>query len=135
MLSNTFDPFYIIGARLSWNIWDWNQTKNSKQILGLQNDILNTQREAFEQNLSIQLETYRSDIRKYDQMLKQDNDIIILRLNITKSAESQLDNGVITTSDYLGYVNDETRSKINKELHMIALIKAKIGYLTAQGKF
>ncbi len=135
MLSNKFDPFYIVGARLSWNIWDWNQTSNSKQLLGIQHDIINTQKEAFEQNLSVQLEAYRSDIMKYEQMIKQDNDIIQLRGKIMKSAGSQLDNGVITAADYIGYLHDETRSRIDRELHRISLVKAKVNYLTAQGKF
>ena len=33
MLSNDFQTFYIVGAKLSWNLWNWNQTKNDKKIL------------------------------------------------------------------------------------------------------
>jgi outer membrane protein TolC len=135
MLSNSFDPFYIIGAKLSWNVWDWSQTRHEKQLLGIQHDIIGTQKETFEMNLNVTLETYRGDIRKYEELLKQDDAIINLRANITKKASSQLNNGVITSADFLTYFNGELQAKLNKEIHKVNLIKARIDYLSAQGMF
>ncbi|MCX6234732.1 MAG: TolC family protein [Bacteroidetes bacterium] len=135
MLSNTFDPFYIFGVRLSWNVWDWNQTRNERQILGIQHDIIDTQKETFEKNLSVALERCRGNILKYEELIKQDDTIIKLRSNISQAGSSQLDNGVITAADYLTYLNAESQARLNKEVHKIFLIKARINYLSSQGKF
>ena len=34
MLKNTFDPYYLVGVGVSWNILDWNQTGRNRKILG-----------------------------------------------------------------------------------------------------
>jgi outer membrane protein TolC len=135
MLSNTFDPFYTFGIRLSWNMWDWNQNRNERQILGIQQDIISTQKETFEKNLNVTLERHRSNILKYEELIKQDDEIIRLRSQICQAGSSQLDNGVITASDYLTYLTAESQARLNKEVHKIFLIKSRINYLSSQGKF
>ncbi len=43
MLLNEFDDFYIIGAKLSWNFYNWNKTRNEKSILDLQKEYRDSQ--------------------------------------------------------------------------------------------
>ncbi len=37
---NEFAPYYIVGASIKWNIFDWNKAKNEKQIISFQENIL-----------------------------------------------------------------------------------------------
>ncbi len=134
MLSNDFSPWWLFGARLTWNIWNWNQNKNEKKIYDIQNDILGTQKETFEKNLRIEAESGLTEIEKLGELLQKDEEIIELRTKITHSASSQLDNGVITSSDYIARLNEETLAKLTFELHRIQLVKAKIAYLFTLGK-
>jgi outer membrane protein TolC len=135
MLSNNFDSFYMIGAKVSWTIWDWNQNKNEKQLLDLQSQTLTTQKDLFNQGIKIMLEKNISDIQKYQDLLTKDKEIIALRTKITASAESQLENGAITATEYLTELNEESQAKINLETHKIELVKAQIDYLTTKGKY
>jgi outer membrane protein TolC len=134
MLSNDFTPWWIIGAKLTWNIWNWNLSKNEKKIYEIQDDIIGTQKETFEKNLKIQADNGLSEIEKLSILLQKDEEIIALRIRITHSASSQLDNGVITSSDYIARLNEETMAKLALELHRIQLVKAKISYLFTLGK-
>jgi outer membrane protein TolC len=134
MLSNDFTPWWLFGARLTWNIWNWNQNKNEKKIYDIQNDIIGTQKETFEKNLRIEAENGLAEIEKLAELLLKDEEIIELRTKITHSASSQLDNGVITSSDYIARLNEETMAKLTLELHRIQLVKAKIAYLFTLGK-
>lgn len=134
MLSNDFTPWWLFGARLTWNIWNWNQSKNEKKIYDIQNDIIGTQKETFEKNLRIEAESGLTEIEKLGELLQKDEEIIELRTKITHSASSQLDNGVITSSDYIARLNEETLAKLTLELHRIQLVKAKIAYLFTLGK-
>jgi len=134
MLSNDFTPWWYIGAKLTWNIWNWNLSKNEKKIYDIQNDIIGTQKETFEKNLKIEASSDLAEIEKLGELLQKDEEIIALRTRITHTASSQLDNGVITSSDYIARLNEETLAKLALELHRIQLVKAKIAYLFTLGK-
>ncbi|MGA2823474.1 MAG: TolC family protein [Bacteroidales bacterium] len=134
MLSNDFTPWWLIGAKLTWNIWNWNLSKNEKKIYDIQNDIIGTQKETFEKNVKIEATSNLAEIEKLSELLQKDEEIITLRTRITHTASSQLDNGVITSSDYIARLNEETLAKLALELHRIQLVKAKIAYLFTLGK-
>ena len=135
MLSNSFNPYYLIGAKITWNLWDWNQTKNEKQLIDIQSQTLNTQKDLFNQEIKLLLEKNISDIQKYQDLLEKDKEIIALRKNITSSSESQMVNGAITATEYLTEKNEELQAKLNLETHKIELVKAQIDYLTTKGKY
>jgi outer membrane protein TolC len=134
MLDDTFMPWWLFGAKLTWNPWNWNQNKNEKQILTIQNDLLRTQQETFDKNLKISSEKDLGEVLKFTELISKDNQAIALREKITKTASSQLDNGVITSSDYLARLNEETQARMNFEMHKVQLIKAKLSYLYTLGK-
>ena len=134
MLDDEFKPWWVVGAKLTWNPWNWNQNKNEKQILAIQNDLLKTQQETFEKNLRISSQKDIGDVLKLTELLSQDDQIIALRAKITRAASSQLDNGVITASDYISRLNEETLSQLNREIHKIQLVKAQLSYLFTLGK-
>ncbi len=134
MLSNDFTPWWIVGAKLTWNIWNWNLSKNEKKIYEIQSDIIGTQKETFEKNLRIEAERGLAEIEKLGELLEKDEEIVALRTRITSAASSQLNNGVITSSDYISRLNEEKQSKLALELRRIQLVKAKISYLFTLGK-
>ena len=35
-----FDTYYIVGAGIKWNIFDWNKVKNEKQVITIQQGII-----------------------------------------------------------------------------------------------
>ncbi len=134
MLDDNFMPWWLFGVKLTWTPWNWNQNKNEKQILTIQNDLLRSQQETFDKNLKISAQKDLSEVLKFTELLAQDAQIIALRKKITKTASSQLDNGVITSSDYISRLNEETQAQLNLEIHNIQLIKAKLSYLYTLGK-
>lgn len=133
VLLNEFDTFYLFGAKLTWNLWNWNQTRNDRNVLDLQAGITLTQKETFDKNVAVTAQQYMADINKYEQLIIADFQIIALRNSITKSASSQLDNGVITSSDYLMELNSEIQAKLNLAVHQVQLKQARINYLAATG--
>ena len=134
MLDDNFKPWWLFGAKLTWNPWNWNGNKNEKKILSLQSEILKSQQETFDKNLKISSQKELSEMNKVMELLGQDQQIIDIRIRITKTASSQLDNGVITSSDYIARLNEETLARLNLEIHKIQLIKAKLSYLYTLGK-
>ncbi|HNY02598.1 MAG TPA: TolC family protein, partial [Bacteroidales bacterium] len=134
MLDDSFTPWWMVGAKVTWSPWNWNQNKNEKKILAVQEDIIRNQQEIFEKNQRISAEKELGEMRKCAGLLAQDREIITLREKITKASSSQLDNGVITSSDYIARLSEETQARLNLEIHKIQLVKAKMSYLFTLGK-
>jgi outer membrane protein TolC len=128
-----FRGYYIVGAGLQWKIWDWSKTNREKQVLAVQQDLVRTQREAFDKNLDIRLEELRSGILKYEEAVKRDKEILELRIEISRTAASKLENAVITTTEYLTELNAEIEARIMLYIHRIQLEQSRINYLTNKG--
>ncbi len=133
MLSNEFETFYIIGLRLGWTITDWNQTKRNKQIVGLQKQIIDSRREAFEKSQRISMNNKLYEVAQLQEIIKEDKRIIELYEKLLLITSSQLDQGVIRPADYLNEFNALLEAKIKSEIHEKQLIKAQINFIIEAG--
>jgi len=129
-----FDTYYVLGASIKWNIFDWNETKNEKQIISFQKGILENRKTDLTDNLNRMLQAKSAEIVNLENMLGSDTVLIYLRKRITSSADSQYKNGNITATELLNEMNSERQALINYELHKITLAMAKIEYLNISGK-
>jgi outer membrane protein TolC len=134
LLLNDFDTYYIIGAKLSWRPWDWKKSENQNKILDIQSDIIDTQKETFDKNFRISLETAMAEIGKFKLLIQKDHEIIELRKQISKTASARFDNGVISSTDLVTELNAETQARLNLQTHILQLIQAKINVLAIIGQ-
>jgi outer membrane protein TolC len=134
MLLNEFQDYYIVGAKLSWNFYNWNKTRNEKTILDIQKNIIASSRESFDQNLSVDLERRMAEIMKIETLLPKDEEIAGIRAGIVQTYSSQLQNGVITATEYITELHAETEARLNLKIHEIQLVRAKYEYLATAGK-
>lgn len=133
MLNNKWDSYYLIGANLKWNLWDWQTNSRNKQIITIQKKLIDSRKEEFTKNVSIELDNKLAEIKKYELLLQKDEDLVKIRENISKNALSQYQNGVITATDYLSLLNAENNAKINYAVHTIQFEQSKITYLLTKG--
>jgi outer membrane protein TolC len=134
MLNDNFDDYYIVGVRMNWNFWNWNKTHNEKSILDINHEIISSKRDAFDRNLSIKLENNLAEIKKYENMLQKDQEILDLRSKVVKQYASRLNNGVITATEYLTELNAESEARLNINIHKINLVQAKYQYMATIGR-
>lgn len=133
MLDNTFEPFYIVGIKLNWNVFDWNVNKKKRESLIINKDIVNNETEIFQLNTNIELNQYQTEIDKISENIIIDSDIIQLRKEVLLSTESQLKNGVITTSTYITELTNLFEAENMLVTHNIQLELAKANYNITQG--
>jgi outer membrane protein TolC len=131
---DSFSPYYIVGGGIKWNIFDWNRVKNTKEVITIQQGIIENRKKDLEENLNRQLESKNSEILSLKTLIGTDSELISLRKRITATAESQYQNGVITATEYLNELNSEQQALINYEIHKINLALATIQYLNISGK-
>jgi outer membrane protein TolC len=129
-----FAPYYIVGAGVKWNIFDWNKVKNEKQIVALQQGIIENRKNDLTDNLKRHLESKNAEIQSYIALTESDSELITLRKRITAAAESQYKNGTITATEYLNELNSERQAILNYEIHKLNLALARVEYLNISGK-
>ena len=91
------------------------------------------QRETFELNLSLELQKEKEEIKKFEELVKKDHELIYFRKNILKTSSSRLDNGVIQSADYVRDFNKYLAAMVRLNIHELMLLKSKFNYLTTQG--
>ena len=133
MLNNSFETFYMAGVRLNWTLFDWNKIKKEKEALEISKQLIETEKETFEVNLNSQLQEINFEMERIEQQIISDAEIIQLREKIVRSAEAQMKNGVITSSDYLNEVTQLFEDKINEQTHKVQLELAKANYQIIKG--
>ena len=119
MLKNEFDTFYIAGVRLNIPITGFYTKKNDLQLLDNQSQDVEIQRENFLFNQNFTEIQQKNDLDKIQNLIDKDDELITLRKSIKKASLAQLENGVITTNDYLREVNAEEQAVLTKISHEI----------------
>ena len=131
---NEFAPYYVVGAGIKWNIFDWNRSKNERQLVTFQKSILDGRKSDLSDKLNRLLEAKKAEIYSLESLVKSDSDLIVLRKRITLSAGSKYENGTITAAEFLNEVNSEKQAVINAEIHKINLSMARVEYLNISGR-
>ena len=125
IIKNEFDFYYIAGVRLQWNLSPLYSLSNRKQLLHLQGESLSADRKAFLMSTELDLTQQQTQISKLQRLMEQDQESVALRHSVAQAAQVQLDNGIITTHEYLQKVNAENLAKQTLLLHEIQLLQAQ----------
>ncbi len=132
-LSNEFATYYITGLKFSWNLSNLYTSRKEKLQLGLQQQMINSQKETFLLNNELTQSRQSTEISKYRDMIASDKEAVQLREEIKETAEVQLVNGLITTIDYIKILNDASRARQQLVLHTIMLLQAQYNLKTTTG--
>ena len=128
MLDNSFQTFYTAGIKLNWNVFDWNSNKKQRQSLAINKDIVDNESEIFKLNTNIELNQQQKEIDKIEAFISSDLAIINLRKEVLQTADSQLKNGVITSSAYITELTNLYEDENTLVKHKIQLQLAKANY-------
>ena len=134
MLDNSFQTFYVVGLKANWNVFDWGKTKTDLKALDVSKELVTSEKETFELNNKMQLEELDYEIKKMEQLLFSDGEIITIREKIIKSSDAQMKNGVITASEYLTELTNLFEAKNILNVHEVQLVAAKSNYQITKGK-
>ena len=114
----------MVGARLTWNIGALYTRHNDKAKIQLQREMAQSQRETFLFNNRLEQMQQDETIARYRQLMAQDEEIIALRQQVRKAAESKLSHGIIDVNDLLRDINSENAARVQRSIHEIELLKA-----------
>lgn len=134
MLDNSFQPFYIMGVKANWNVFDWNKAKTDKEALSISKNIVQTEKETFLLQTQMQVQEMENEIQKLEAMITTDAEIIALRESVLQASAAQMKNGVITSSEYVTELTRLYEAKTNLKTHQLQLGLAKVNYQVIKGQ-
>jgi outer membrane protein TolC len=133
IIDNSFGFYGLGGIRFSWGLNSLYTLKNNHQILHINRQDLDVQKETFLFNTRLTLTQQQINIQQYDELIVQDQEIITLRTAVKNAAVAQLENGVITSHDYISQVNAENLARQNLALHEIQLLQVQYNSKNTSG--
>ena len=132
-LSTQWSPYYLTGLRLTWSIGGSYTYKKDRLINANNQEMVKTQLNTFLFNTTQTMHQESSDIRKYRQLIRTDDEIVALRESVSKASAAQLENGVLNTNDYLQDVNATAVARQDRVIHQMQLLMAQFDYKTTSG--
>lgn len=128
MLLNDFQFYAIGGIAVKWNLSEKlsQKDKNDRQLLQIQKNSIDIQRDILLLNINMQAQQFYADIEKLGKLIESDKKIIALRTKIKNTAATQLDNGISTANDFIIEANAENQARQNLILHELQLVYNKI---------
>ncbi len=123
MISRKWSLNGIVGIKLSWNIGALYTHKNDKAKLKAQRELIENAREVFLFNNNLEQIQQTENVNRYRTMMQGDDEIIALRTNVRKAAESKLAHGIIDVNSLLREINNENAAKTQQAIHEIDMLK------------
>ena len=113
----------LAGVKVSWNIDSFYTRKNNSLRNAIEMQNIHADKDVFLFNSDIQSASVMESINGLRSVMSKDKEIISLREKVRKSAESQLENGVIDATAFLTKVNDENQAILTASFHEIELLQ------------
>ena len=135
---NVFDrgvsPYAYGGVNFRWKFKNWGKSEKQRELLQLRTAQLDNQRETFLFNLNEGNEAYLADTERLNRQIEQGRKIAGLQAEILTQLAAQLDNGVITATEYLTQANAELRARQALQIDETRLIELQLNFLNERGR-
>lgn len=125
-LSNDFSPYAIVGVQFRWNLnalYTGTAAREQEQWR-LQSARLAAQKDQFLLQTNVRLQQQQREVERLRNLLEKDRRILTLRENIAATAAVQLENGVLTPSEYLTETTNVITARLNAQLHEVQRLQA-----------
>jgi outer membrane protein TolC len=130
IFNDSFRPYFVVGVQGRWQLWDWRKSNRDRQEIQLGIRTIEDSRKSFIRIQSIQIAKQLARIESIEEQLAMDDEIIALRESVVKSTSSQLENGVITATEFLIELNASHLSRLQRKIREIELFKAQTALKT-----
>lgn len=134
---NVFDDdlqfYWIVGVRAQWSFRKTRTANMKREMLDLQKSSIDRDRNQFTRRVQSELIQTEEEIHSLNRQMRQDQELLLLRNDIVKEKKSQLENGVINSTEYITELHAENRARINLQIRKIRYIQAVSEYKTKKG--
>jgi hypothetical protein len=131
--TETINSLALAGLSLSWNIGGVYKYGTNKKLNQVKLDRISNQQETFLFNNNLQLKQGSNEIEKEKEILRNDEEIMLLKSRIRDAYQLKYDNGVCSMNDLITSINRESEARCNQALHSVQLLMSLYNYKTKTG--
>ncbi|MGN8224502.1 TolC family protein [Gracilimonas sp. BCB1] len=132
-LNDDFHDYYMIGLRLNWNLMDFLNADEQKEVLNIRQKTIRQNEESFTLQLQTQLSSIEERIEAIKENIIRDKEIIEIREQVVAESSNQFENGVITATEYITELTNANRARLSLLTNEIKLVQARAEYQTVLG--
>ena len=132
-LNDDFHDYYMVGLRIKWNFMDFLNSGVEEEILSIRQKTIRQNEESFNLQLNAQLSGIIERIKAIEENIIRDKEIIEIREEVVAESVNQLENGMITATEYITELTNANRARLSLFTNRIKLIQAQAEYRTAKG--
>ncbi|MDR9418557.1 TolC family protein [Gracilimonas sp.] len=133
VFNDDLHPFWMVGVQAQWSFRSWNNAGKKQEVLELQKKKVQADEEAFLTGVRSELSKSERSIQYLREQLTMDEQVLKLRAEVVAEKKDQLEEGVITSTEYITELNAEAQARINLELRKLQLVQSQIEYATKKG--
>ncbi len=134
IFNDAISPMYRVGITLNWKIFDWQQGNLQRQSLSMNQQIISLKKDQLKSQVGVQTATQLNNVEKAKTLMQDDAELVNLYTSVSAAYANQLENGTITSAEYILQLNKQQEAMLNLELHKLQLLVATINYNTLLGK-
>ena len=116
----------MVGLKATWNVWDWGKTSLERKNLRLNSKMMDVQQLQKTVEIESTISQMRVENAKLAKALEWDEKMLELRSQIRQNAEVQVEQGVITSTDYLTEVLAEQLTELTRSVDQVSLYQNKV---------
>lgn len=133
VFEDDLQTFWIVGLRAQWSLKKWNNSGTSQEVLELQKRKIQAEEDAFKIQIRSSISKSEEQIAQIREQIQMDEKVLDLREQVVAEKQKQLEQGVITSTEYLTELNAENQARLNLEIRQVQLVQAIIEYSTKKG--
>lgn len=134
---NVFDDdlhvYWMIGLKANWSFKSFRNSEKKSSIVELEQQNVSASEDAFSRQVQSSLAKVRGQISAIEEQIVLDNQVVELRRKVAEEKKNELQQGVITSTEYITELNALSKSQLNLNLHQIQLLQAKNEYKSIKG--
>jgi outer membrane protein TolC len=134
---NVFDDdlhlYWMVGVKANWSLKSFRNSEKKTSIAKLEQRKIGATEDVFHRQIESGLVKVEAQISAIQEQIVLDNQVVELRRKVADEKKSELQQGVITSTEYITELNALNRAELDLNLHQIQLIQAKNEYKTLKG--
>lgn len=134
---NVFDDdlhlYWMVGLKASWSFKNFRNSAKKSSIVQLEQQKIGANEDAFNRQIRSGLAKVEGQVSAIQEQIELDNQVVELREKVANEKKKELQQGVITSTEYITELNALNRAQLDLNLHQIQLIQAKNEYKTLKG--
>ena len=132
-LATEFDSYWLAGVQLQWSPWTWGAGARDREVLALQQRILEADERAFGDQLARAVAHDLATVDRLAATIGTDDEIIALRERIATETRARYTEGAVTSAEYVNRQTDVLSARLTRAIHRTELAQARARVLTTLG--